>query len=428
MSGEKSQQGSFSVFKSGVVCNNNLVPYDFNEEVICFGDSLSFEDIIYNSRIRDTLNLSVEVLTNDSQKTRLAARNKRPGAKRRIPRPQNAFMIYRRDKFASPEFLGVKSSVASVKIAKMWREEDNEVIRYFNALAILASKNHSKKYQGYQYQPRSKKSNRQVKQLKNDENILPEMISSPITVYHVQLSVTPSSPINEYPTPATSINDYFLTPPSSLSQNSPITPQLPINGYLLTPASSIEYSPVVSSEDSNELVDIDRLFPHLRDITPLDILNEDFERNPDEDLLNFLSGAESLTTTNVFESQPEIQPTLPNFFSGTEPLFTTEPQPEIIQPTLDETQLSNFFSGTESLSTTELQPKIQPFDFDFDFSTFQPECEPMDAPLETPATNVEHNTLFLDPSEWRINNDTTIHPEQMDYVHGYNTVNGWPSL
>lgn len=74
----------------------------------------------------------------------------------RAPRPQNSFMIYRRNKYAellskgeerkrSPEF--------SKDIADSWRKESDDVKKFFKIMARVAEKLHSIKYPDYKYQP-----------------------------------------------------------------------------------------------------------------------------------------------------------------------------------------------------------------------------------------------------------------------------------
>jgi hypothetical protein len=99
-------------------------------------------------------NLDIETLLNNSTTTRRAKRLQRTCY---TPRPQNPFILYRRDMAVRSEFVGLKSSEISKKIGKMWKNETTEVKDLFNALARLAEKRHSEKYSDYSYSPKRRK-------------------------------------------------------------------------------------------------------------------------------------------------------------------------------------------------------------------------------------------------------------------------------
>ncbi|RIA87913.1 hypothetical protein C1645_877759 [Glomus cerebriforme] len=99
------------------------------------------EEIINMTNYNFTLNIDTLI---NSSKTTQRLRNS-------PPRPQNPFLLYRRDKAASPECSGLKISETSKKIGEMWENESNEVKEMFNALARLADKFHSKPYFNYSY-------------------------------------------------------------------------------------------------------------------------------------------------------------------------------------------------------------------------------------------------------------------------------------
>jgi hypothetical protein len=286
------EQGIFSVFRSVVNNNSNSTPIpfpDFNETVHFGSDPKTYKELIYNSRVKKTLNLSIEVLTNDSTTSRLAQRNRSVRTKvKTIPRPQNPWIIYRRDKSASSEFKGVKSWITSVIIGDRWKKESSEVLEYFVALSMLALENHQKKYGDYKYQPKKakKSKNHQRQPNETDENISPKTMNQNLP----QLAVVPPSPTNNnIPTPVSSIQHspltfqgdwepmdetlYYPTPASS-NQHSPATIQVDSEQMnFLTPASSNQHSPVTFQDilmeqmllpelmDSN--IDSTAMYPHL---------------------------------------------------------------------------------------------------------------------------------------------------------------------
>ncbi|GBC04467.1 hypothetical protein RclHR1_00570023 [Rhizophagus clarus] len=123
------------------------------------------EDIVYGSNYK--FNTDIEILINNSKKTRVSKKRGKKEAKK-PPRRQNAWILYRRDKSINREFEGVKSSIVSLKIREMWRNETEEVKELFTALSRLAEKKHIEKYgKDYKYEPvhlkkkKNKKTNKQ---------------------------------------------------------------------------------------------------------------------------------------------------------------------------------------------------------------------------------------------------------------------------
>ncbi|CAB4391796.1 unnamed protein product [Rhizophagus irregularis] len=95
----------------------------------------------------NNFNLTYDELINNSQNTRLARRNERNGTNV-IPRRQNAWILYLRDK--SRKMKGFSSK----EIAKMWNDEPKEVVEVYEAAARLAAERHIEKYgSDYKYKP-----------------------------------------------------------------------------------------------------------------------------------------------------------------------------------------------------------------------------------------------------------------------------------
>lgn len=88
----------------------------------------------------------------------------------KIPRPQNCFIIYRREKhqIISAKNPGIANNDISKIIAKMWREEPPEVKEIYHNRAKEEAKRHMLANPGYKYTPRASK-NRRKRKL-NEEN------------------------------------------------------------------------------------------------------------------------------------------------------------------------------------------------------------------------------------------------------------------
>ncbi|RGB44172.1 hypothetical protein C1646_678774 [Rhizophagus diaphanus] len=146
-------QSTFYVVKKGYMPDTKVPPSPpqrpSNKPI--FLGSKTDEEIVFLSTYEFTIR--VEVLLANSKGNRRPRRNSGP------PRPQNAFILYRRDKARKhkDEHKGLRSCDISKKIAKMWSEETQEVKILFEALSRLSEKAHNKKYGNYKYRPISKK-------------------------------------------------------------------------------------------------------------------------------------------------------------------------------------------------------------------------------------------------------------------------------
>ncbi|CAI2166072.1 15529_t:CDS:2 [Funneliformis geosporum] len=127
---------------------NNVAPPDPNY-VLSFGTKKSDEEIVRSSKY----NRNVEILLNNSTSTRLAKKNKKEGVTKRVPRRQNPWILYRRDKSVDPVFFGMKSSMISKFIGKMWNEESEDVKESYAALARMSEARHMAKHKDYKYKP-----------------------------------------------------------------------------------------------------------------------------------------------------------------------------------------------------------------------------------------------------------------------------------
>ncbi|CAG8463174.1 6409_t:CDS:1 [Paraglomus occultum] len=98
------------------------------------------------------LSLSINELISPSQVSRTFRRDES------IPRPQNAFIIYRRNLVASLKNRGgdIKFHDISDEASEAWRKERQEVKQFFKCLAVMGKIVHNKKWPGYIYKPKRK--------------------------------------------------------------------------------------------------------------------------------------------------------------------------------------------------------------------------------------------------------------------------------
>ncbi|RGB44174.1 hypothetical protein C1646_678777 [Rhizophagus diaphanus] len=124
-------------------------------------DIKSDEDIVYQSNYK--FNIEIEVLINNSTKSRCSKNNEKNGTNI-APRRQNAWILYRRDKSMNKEFEGLTTSLVSLKIREMWEKETGDVKELFSALSRLAEKRHIEQYgKNYKYQPVHMKKSKESK-------------------------------------------------------------------------------------------------------------------------------------------------------------------------------------------------------------------------------------------------------------------------
>jgi hypothetical protein len=119
--------------------------YSIIEEVLAELDPLTY------SRILRQISLPIEKLICPKKKSR----------KGNIPRPQNSFVIYRRD-FMSKVKLNYGHEISSnlpfvsTKAAKWWSSESSEVKNTYQIIADLARKVHVKVYPDYVFKPKKR--------------------------------------------------------------------------------------------------------------------------------------------------------------------------------------------------------------------------------------------------------------------------------
>ncbi|CAG8629806.1 5486_t:CDS:2 [Funneliformis caledonium] len=93
-------------------------------QVLRFGNEKSDEEIVYGSSYPFVRN--IETLIMNSTETRSAKKNRKKKIIGSPPRPQNSWIIYRRDTSAKPEFKGRTPQFISAEIEKLWKNESKE--------------------------------------------------------------------------------------------------------------------------------------------------------------------------------------------------------------------------------------------------------------------------------------------------------------
>ncbi|CAG8439089.1 9262_t:CDS:1 [Funneliformis caledonium] len=102
------------------------------------------------------LTLSIRDLLSTARKNR---KNKNK-SKDKIPRPQNAWVLFRKDYEANQRMRfpdkALKMKNVSIDAGKMWRKQPVKVKRYFEILSRLAHDQHKRLYPDYKYTPKKK--------------------------------------------------------------------------------------------------------------------------------------------------------------------------------------------------------------------------------------------------------------------------------
>ncbi|PKY22579.1 hypothetical protein RhiirB3_470974 [Rhizophagus irregularis] len=187
--------------------NDNIAPNppQPNKGLCLHTNANTDEELVRNSTYK--FNSSVETLINDSETSRFAVYNRKNGVKK-VPRRQNAWIIYRRDKSISPEFAGTPSKFISKDIAKMWDNEKKETIELFEALARISVKKHIERYgEDYRYNPKEAKKSKQL--INEDKSSVPPAPAPSSSKFEEQ---------KNFPTPP-------ISPISSSSSDSAANPE-----------------------------------------------------------------------------------------------------------------------------------------------------------------------------------------------------------
>ncbi|CAG8578928.1 6721_t:CDS:1 [Paraglomus brasilianum] len=120
------------------------------------------------------LTLSIEELTNPSAVARNVARGHT-----KIPRPQNHFMLYKRDYIARLRAQGVNFKVTRIteitrQISQSWRKECGAVRQFFCILGNIAKEIHKEKYPKYVFRPKRMRNSSKEKSTEKEETTASE--------------------------------------------------------------------------------------------------------------------------------------------------------------------------------------------------------------------------------------------------------------
>ncbi|CAB4434416.1 unnamed protein product [Rhizophagus irregularis] len=198
-------QGNYRVFSlyENASIDMNPCKSPANKTIHFVGDTCDNCDGMVNN-----LTLDAELLSENSDKTRKAISNKKKGIVK-VPRPPNAFIIYRREKKAKHNDVFCKRTEADIskEVGKMWQNEPEDIKDMYYRLAEHAKKKHLEKYSGYRYQPERGK--------KKDSRKEDESIETIIESNHEESP--PNSDLN--PNPDITTNDNAEPIPESITHN-----------------------------------------------------------------------------------------------------------------------------------------------------------------------------------------------------------------
>nr|ANQ32446.1 MATA-HMG [Rhizophagus irregularis] len=176
------------------------------------------------------------------------------------PRPQNAFMLYRRNQMAGPLFINrapedKKAKFISGEIAGFWNNETKEVMKTFYALQRMAKKKHGQIYENYKF----------IRNFKNQLKIRKTETYEESSVSSRSSSTETFPESSPYNPPIPQIND---SQPSTVSSN----PRL--NEVIASP-NSTNYV----SQSSTESFEFDSIISSICDnIQDYDIIYDSFDQ------------------------------------------------------------------------------------------------------------------------------------------------------
>ncbi|KAF9414029.1 hypothetical protein BGZ94_000539 [Podila epigama] len=89
--------------------------------------------------------------------------NTLPGSSKKIPRPPNSFLIYRKEH--ATKYAGLVATELSTKLAMAWKKESPERKAHYAALAEQAKQEHAIKFPGYKFTPAKRGTGKRALQL-----------------------------------------------------------------------------------------------------------------------------------------------------------------------------------------------------------------------------------------------------------------------
>ncbi|KAF0421495.1 MATA-HMG [Gigaspora margarita] len=128
--------------------------HSFNVSLLKSFNANSFNEF-FSCSLPYELTIEIEELVSPPKNSRKAAKfRKDPSSS--PPRPQNAFLLFRRDFYARLKLNKIKISNGDVSrlASEEWKKLPNEVLRFFGVLEKLAKDRHKQVYPGYKYSPK----------------------------------------------------------------------------------------------------------------------------------------------------------------------------------------------------------------------------------------------------------------------------------
>ncbi|CAG8564796.1 2386_t:CDS:1 [Cetraspora pellucida] len=179
------------------------------------------------------------------------------------PRPQNSFVIYRRN--VQAEIAKEKGATAAGRLdyvskfaANKWKHESQEVKELYGFLAICAKKVHDFMYPGYVYQPKRQATTNEPMIMVHEPGINGCKLRQPVpTPPETPLSSPPTRMSRQYSSPPLYQHQQPLPPPPSFLSSVDHTPSFgafpPLNHLTPLPPSSLPLStlPPPSTLDIN---------------------------------------------------------------------------------------------------------------------------------------------------------------------------------
>ncbi|RIA95779.1 hypothetical protein C1645_756741 [Glomus cerebriforme] len=174
----------------------------------------------------------------------------------KIPRPQNPFVIYRRDTQAKlvvekGSKFGSKLDYVSRVASKNWKNASNEIRNIYSFLAQLAKKIHEETYPDYVYQPK-KKSDR---------------ISSIIAAFPIPSDVSDNDSHNSCLSDTSFPSLSALTPPADTYNNNPWP--YPFTNTVSSSSSLASFNDTSESFTLSEMSGLRFLLPRLEHCRPI---------------------------------------------------------------------------------------------------------------------------------------------------------------
>ncbi|CAG8481862.1 3839_t:CDS:2 [Ambispora gerdemannii] len=241
---------------------------------------LDYDELLILSECPYKLTLSIEELTKSAVKKR--------GNSEKPPRPQNSWIIFRRDYEAQLRLFNQhtkqKVKETAKKCSLKWQELSNEVKHFFKILEKIACENHKNLYPNYKYKPRNAK----------DSNIKKWVFREQKKYAFVSLPISSSMSENSPPQKivrSPSLNDTILT----IGYKHPVIVSTSIDDT---------HSSAINTNNDNGIISLDQ-FPFLSGNVDINVNNKEvfFDEsfivsNHDNASINNSSPSNQLITNN----------------------------------------------------------------------------------------------------------------------------------